>query len=147
MPSGAILAGRNAEVVELTKYRSMRARLVPGQVGRNEYRDSIADFAKYFRERTVSIGVSSYGLEKLAVALDLRQVRFLRTLGSMISDDNLSGEAQHALSPFRCLSSKLALPVPNSCSVAQATNKLAYALYMLVATLDMKATSSNRTIR
>jgi hypothetical protein len=71
----------------------------------------------------------------------------MRTLGPMIDDDNLGGEAQHALSLFKCLASELALPVPKSCSVAQATNQLAYALDTLVAALDMKTTSSSRTIR
>ncbi len=148
MPSGAVLADHRADVVELAKYRRVPARLVSDVAFRNEYRDSLVHFAEYLRERTTGIAESSYGLERLAVGLDMRRIRLMETLSSMVSADNhLSDEVRRALSLFGCLASELALPIPNSCSVAEVADELACGLDVLVSALDVKASSSHLTVQ
>ena len=145
MPSVTTSTDCDAKVIDLARYRRTNLRSILAVP--NLYLDSLVDFARYLRERAGGIGVSPHGLERLAVAFDLRRIRLARTLGSMIGDGNLSNEAQLALSISNQLAGELALPLPDPRSSYHLAYDLAHALDMLIAKLDMKAISTRYTVR
>src|ERR1022692_454096 len=111
---------------------------------RNEVRDSLMDLAQCLQRLAEGIVNGPYGLEKLAVAFDLRRIRLVDNLGSMMGNGDLRREAQLALLLAGRLAEELALPDPDPWSVTHAMNKLARALEILIMALDMKTLPTHR---
>jgi hypothetical protein len=120
-------------MVDLSEYRSRRraSRSDPWR-DRQEFCTS---FAAYLRERVLRVESDFEGCERLAVAFDLRCIRLVRVLTSMLSDERLMGQAAHTLGLARSWAAELApgnRHVPSACA---AVNDLADALDMVGAVL------------
>jgi hypothetical protein len=123
-------------VVDLADYR--RSNISPFAGHWPGHREFCAAFAAYLRKRAGSAETDSDGLERLAVAFDLRRIRLVSVLTSMLYDQRLIGSAAVALDRAGHLEDTLVAPsrqVSSACAVAY---QLADALDAVAVALEIR---------
>jgi hypothetical protein len=137
--------GWQAVVVDLEHYRSSKA------LCSSDHRKSdgvfLVTFAAYLRKRAGRARTDPDGLKRLAVAFDLRRVRLVDTLTSMLGEPYLIDCATIALNLAELLADLLA-PCTDQASSASATAyQLARSLDAVAAALEIRRPSAHVTRR
>lgn len=126
---------RNA-VVDLTDYR--RRNISPFTERWLDHREFFTAFAAYLRKRAGSAETDSDGLERLAVAFDLRRIRLVSVLTSMLHDQRMIGSATVALDRAGHLEDLLVVPGHQVSSARAVAYQLADALDAIAAALEIR---------
>jgi hypothetical protein len=127
-------------VVDLADYRQKN--ISPFNERRKGHRDFCVAFSAYLRKRAGSVETDSDGLERLAVAFDLRRIRLMSVLTSMLHDQRLIGRATLALEHAGHLEEVLVVPSPYASSVCVTAYQLAHALDAVAAALEIRPSSA-----
>ena len=137
--------GRLATVVDLEYYRNHKA-----LCSRDHWKSDrvfLLAFAAYLRKRAGRAETDPDGVKRLAVAFDLRRVRLINTLTTMLGERYLIDSATIALGLAEHLDDLLA-PCSDRASSASATAyQLAHALDAVAATLETRRSPADVTRR
>jgi hypothetical protein len=133
--------GQGAHVIDLAYYRRRKTSLSMDQWSSDQ--EFFVTFAAYLRKRAGSVEVDSDGLERLAVAFDLRRIKLTSSLRSMLNEQYLTEQASAALDLAERLEDVLTFPTDRTSSVSTAAYQLAHALDMMAATLCTILPSTN----
>lgn len=143
--SSTTWAARQAVIVNLEYYRNRNA------LCSRDHRKSdgvfLVAFAAYLRKRAGRAGTDPDGLKRLAVAFDLRRVRLIHTLTSLLGERYLIDSATVALDLAQQLADALAPCTDQASSVRVTADQLAHALDAVAAELAIRRTSAHVTRR
>jgi hypothetical protein len=138
-------AGRQAVVVDLEYYRNRKA--LRSRDRRKSDEVFLVAFAAYLRKRAGHAGTDPDGLKRLAVAVDLRRVRLVNTLTSMLGERYLIDSATIALGLAEHLDDLLTPRTDQASSASATAYQLAHALDAVAAELEIRRSSAHVTRR
>jgi hypothetical protein len=99
-------------------------------------REFLISFAEYFQGRIEKAEIGPGELIRLGIAFDLRRIRLMSCLTSLLSEEYLVDQASCALRSAERLADEIAAPVPETPLVSSIASELVLALDAVIATLD-----------
>jgi hypothetical protein len=136
-------AANQAVIVDLAYYRSCK------KFSSNDHwrrdREFCVTFASYLRKRAGRVETDPDGLKRLAVAFDLRRVKLINSLTSMLDEQYLIDRANIALGLAEHLDDVLTIPTDQESSARATAYQLAHALDAVAAELQARLSSAHVT--
>jgi hypothetical protein len=138
-------SGRHSVVVDLAHYRACRRHSSLDRLKKDH--EFYVAFATYLRKRAGRAGIDPDGLKRLGVAFDLRRVKLVSSLRSMLDEQYLVNDATIALGLVEHLDEVLALPTSRGPSAKTTAYQLAHALDEVATALETRLSSAHATRR
>lgn len=143
MTSSTAGVGQGAAVIDLAHFRWKKTSL-PMEQWRNDG-DFFVTFAAYLRKRAATVEVDPDGVKRLAVAFDLRRIKLMSSLKSMLNEQYLTEQAATGLALAERLRDVLAIPTDRGSSASATAYQLAHALEAIAAVLCIRLPSTHVT--
>jgi hypothetical protein len=132
-------------VTDLAQYR--RRRGLSSIESWKADREFLIGFTEYLQKRIESAELNPKELKRLSVAFDLRRIRLMGCLRSLLNEEYLTDQAALALRSAGRLSEELAAAAPKASLACSIANELVHALDAVIAALKFTLISTYRIER